>query len=75
MKESICLKWRRRAGLASEEVDKKLEWRPGMTAKYESMDIVRIPCSDLYSLVRVYRVPVFEAWKTFEAVRGRLRVH
>ncbi len=49
-------KWRIRAGLPEEAVDRALDLPQGTTGRYESVGLVRVPAFHLSKLVGIYRI-------------------
>ncbi|MBL7542826.1 MAG: hypothetical protein JNL11_03375 [Bdellovibrionaceae bacterium] len=65
--------WRESKSLSPETVDQILSWPAGRTRRYESRNLLRIPCCDLAALARVYRIPAQELleiiWVECEKIR------
>lgn len=66
-------KWRERESLSPETVDRILSWPQGLTQKYESLGLMRVPCCYLSELARLYRVPALEFHKTIWSECERFR--
>lgn len=48
--------WRAAAGLQVEEVENTLHWPPGTLARYEAMELIRVPLARVYSLIKIYQI-------------------
>ena len=66
-------KWREEVSLNPETVDDILFWNLGTTRRYESFGLMRTPGCDLWKLVRLYRVPVFEIYDAISIESEKIR--
>ncbi len=66
-------KWREKESLSPETVDGILSWSVGMTEHYECLGLMRTPGCDLWKLVQLYRVPVYEIHEAIFIESEKLR--
>lgn len=65
--------WRLRRDFTASEVDQKMNWKKGLTSKYERVGFLHIPCCDLCKLVTLYDVPLAEFYHLLDSEIKRWR--